>query len=59
MNLPAGRVPDVRGMGARDAMYLLEEAGCRVELTGRGKVTRQSIRPGTKANGQYVKLRLG
>ena len=59
LNLPAGRIPDVRGMGARDAMYLLEGLGCRVELRGRGQVTRQSIRPGTKADRQYVRLTLG
>ena len=59
LNVPAGRLPDVRGMGARDAMFLLEDLGCRVELKGRGKVKRQSIKPGTKANGQYVRLTLG
>jgi len=58
-NIPAGRVPDVRGMGVRDAMYLLESKGCRVDVRGRGKVKRQSIKPGTKANGQFVKLTLG
>lgn len=59
LNIVAGRVPDVRGMGARDAMYLLEDIGCRVDLRGAGRVRLQSIRPGTKANGQYVKLTLG
>ncbi|MFK8055711.1 MAG: penicillin-binding protein [Saprospiraceae bacterium] len=58
-NIPAGRIPDVRGMGIRDAMYLLESRGCRVDVRGRGQVKRQSIRPGTKANGQFVKLTLG
>jgi cell division protein FtsI (penicillin-binding protein 3) len=58
-NIPAGRVPDVRGMGVRDAMFLLESKGCRVDVRGRGKVKRQSIKPGTKANGQFVKLTLG
>ncbi len=58
-NIPAGRIPDVRGMGVRDAMYLLESKGCRVDVRGRGKVKRQSIKPGTKANGQFVKLTLG
>lgn len=49
-------IPDVRGMGARDAVYLLEKAGARVKLEGTGKVRRQSIRPGTDANGQHVKI---
>ncbi|MGN0222004.1 MAG: penicillin-binding protein [Prevotella sp.] len=43
-----GRVPDVVGMGARDAVYLLENAGLRVRVEGRGKVERQSISPGGK-----------
>ena len=58
VNVPAGRVPDVRGMGLRDAMYLLEDVGCTVDLSGQGKVVKQSIRPGTRANGQHVKLTL-
>ena len=41
-----GTVPDVRGMGARDAVYLLEQSGVRVRLKGRGKVKEQSLMPG-------------
>lgn len=41
------QVPDVTGMGARDAVYLLESRGLKVRLTGRGKVVKQSIAPGT------------
>ncbi len=41
-----GRVPDVTGMGARDAVYLLEECGLKVRIVGRGKVERQSLDPG-------------
>ncbi len=59
LEISPGYLPDVRGMGARDAMYLLENLGCRVDIRGRGLITRQSIAPGTKANGQYVKLTLG
>lgn len=40
------RMPDLFGMGARDAVYLLESAGIRVKITGKGKVKRQSISPG-------------
>jgi cell division protein FtsI (penicillin-binding protein 3) len=40
-------VPDVRGMGLRDALYLLENAGLRVQTKGSGTVRRQSIAPGT------------
>ena len=49
-------VPDVTGMGARDAVYLMENAGLRVRLQGSGRVIRQSLTPGTRANGQQVAL---
>lgn len=39
-------VPDVTGMGARDAVYLLESRGIKVRLHGRGKVTGQSLPSG-------------
>ncbi len=41
-------VPDVTGMGARDAVYALESRGVRVRLQGRGKVKTQSLQPGHK-----------
>lgn len=41
-------VPDVREMGARDAVYLLEKSGLRVNLSGAGKVVSQSFPPGQK-----------
>jgi cell division protein FtsI (penicillin-binding protein 3) len=40
-------VPDVTGMGARDAVYLLESIGVKTKLRGRGKVRSQSIYAGT------------
>lgn len=43
-----GAVPNVTGMGLKDALYLLENAGLRVEIRGTGKVTTQSIPGGTK-----------
>ena len=39
-------VPDVSGMGARDAVYMLETRGIKVRMTGRGKVHEQSLAPG-------------
>ena len=52
-------VPDVKGMGARDAVYALESRGLKVKLEGRGKVTSQSIQPNTKIiKGQTIKLKL-
>ncbi len=40
------RMPDVRGMGARDAVYLIESKGVKTHITGRGKVVKQSLEPG-------------
>ncbi len=43
-------IPDVKGMTARDAVFLLEQRGLKVKLNGRGKVKSQSLNPGQKAN---------
>lgn len=45
--LPAKTIPDVRGMGLRDALNCLENRGVRVTAKGRGRVMAQSILPGT------------
>lgn len=45
------RVPNVVGMGARDAVFLLESRGLKVSLEGVGKVVAQSI----PANSNLVK----
>ncbi len=41
-------VPEVIGMGLRDAVYVLENAGLRVRFSGRGTVKSQSLSPGTR-----------
>ncbi|MBR5349721.1 MAG: transpeptidase family protein [Prevotella sp.] len=52
-------VPDVTGMGARDAVYLLENRGVRVKIEGRGKVMAQSLPAGHKINkGEICSLKL-
>jgi cell division protein FtsI (penicillin-binding protein 3) len=43
-----GLVPNVVSMGAKDAIYLLENAGLRVRLLGRGSVRQQSVAPGSR-----------
>jgi cell division protein FtsI (penicillin-binding protein 3) len=54
-----GIVPDVRGMGASNAIFLLENAGLQVKIKGIGKVKTQSLDPGTKYRpGQTVYLTL-
>jgi cell division protein FtsI (penicillin-binding protein 3) len=42
-------VPNVMGMGLRDALYILENRGLRVRVQGSGMVRRQSLPPGTRA----------
>lgn len=52
-------MPNVRGMGLKDAIYLLENMGLKVAVKGRGKVTMQSVAPGTAlAKGITVVLEL-
>lgn len=41
-------VPDVCGMGARDAVYLMESRGIKARINGRGVVVSQSLAPGTR-----------
>jgi cell division protein FtsI (penicillin-binding protein 3) len=41
-------VPNVVDMGLKDALFLLENAGLKVIVKGRGKVTSQSISPGSR-----------
>ncbi len=58
-SLKTGIMPNVVGMGAKDAVYLLEKAGLKVNIAGVGKVTRQSIPSGNKyLKGQTVALQL-
>ena len=42
-----GTVPDITGMGARDAIFCMESRGIRTRIHGRGKVIKQSLMPGT------------
>ena len=43
-------MPDVIGMGARDAVYLIESRGVKCKLQGRGHIVKQSI-----PAGNYIK----
>jgi len=42
-------VPDLKGMGAKDAVFILENMGLKVQVIGRGKVYSQNMKPGTFA----------
>lgn len=41
-------MPNVVGMGLKDALFLLESRGLKVSFSGRGSVRYQSIAPGTR-----------
>lgn len=52
-------MPDIKGMGLKDALFLLENRKMKVVFRGRGKVTNQSIEPGAYvSNNQTVTLEL-
>ncbi len=52
-------VPDVTGMGLKDAVYILENSGMQVTVQGKGKVASQSIEAGTRVvKGQNIILQL-
>ena len=48
LDIRKGIMPNVKEMGLRDALYILENMTLKVEVKGYGKVLRQSIVPGTK-----------
>ena len=52
-------VPNVKGMGLRDALYLLENSGLKVGVSGVGTVRQQSLTPGGRVRkGSYVHIEL-
>ncbi|WP_162416942.1 penicillin-binding protein [Cyclobacterium roseum] len=52
-------VPDVSGMTLRDALYILENKGLRVQHSGKGRVRSQSLASGSQfESDQVIKLTL-
>ena len=52
-------VPNVLGMSAQDAVFLLENSGLKVQLRGRGMIKKQSVAPGEVVRrGQQITLEL-
>lgn len=41
------KIPNVTGMSAKDAVYILEKMGLRTQINGKGTVRQQSISPGS------------
>lgn len=62
IRLPKSKVPNVVGMGLRDAIYQLESLGLRVVAKGRGTVRSQSANPGEpviKGSTVYLEMSRG
>jgi cell division protein FtsI (penicillin-binding protein 3) len=54
INIIPGEMPNVIGMSARDAVYMLEKQGLQVTLKGYGKVTSQSLPQGSGYNKEQM-----
>lgn len=58
-NPTKGVMPNIAGMGLKDAMYLIGNAGLKARVKGSGKVVRQSIVPGSRiGKGLMVEIEL-
>ena len=59
INIRQQVMPNVRGMGLKDAIYLLENMGVKISVKGKGKIISQSVAPGTAlAKGITIMLEL-
>ena len=60
VEVKAAQIPNVKGMLLDDAIYLLENAGLKVQFIGKGKVQTQSLPAGSTAGkGMVIYLQLG
>ncbi len=58
-NFKEGIVPNVIGMGLQDALYILENNGMKVKISGHGTVKRQSVSPGNNVRSNpYIYIEL-
>jgi len=53
-----GEVPNLKGLGLRDATYVLESLGMDAEVDGIGKVYKQSVSPGRMITEKSIKIYL-
>jgi len=57
--MEAGKVPDLIGMGLKDALYILGNAGFKVSVNGKGKVVNQSLAAGEQlSKDQLISIEL-
>jgi cell division protein FtsI (penicillin-binding protein 3) len=60
MNVSKAVMPNIKGMGLKDVVYMLENMGLKVKANGKGKVLVQSIQAGTAlTKGMTVYVELG
>lgn len=60
VNVSGNKIPDVKGMGLKDAVYILESIGLHVQVEGFGKVIEQSIPPNENINNhKKIVIKLG
>lgn len=58
-NISSNSVPNVYGMGAKDAIYILENLGMKVRIAGKGRVVSQSVSAGSPVvKSQLIALEL-
>ena len=58
-DLKIGKMPNVTGLGMKDALYLLENAGLTVTAIGKGSVKKQSLPVGMKfSKGTHITIEL-
>ena len=54
-----GSMPQLKGLGLKDAVYLCENIGLKLNVKGKGRVEDQSIAAGTPiAKGQIINISL-
>jgi hypothetical protein len=59
VNITLTTIPDLKGMGLKDAVYILEHSKLKVKIIGKGRVQSQSLQPGTKLiEGESITLQL-
>ena len=58
-DLKSGFIPDLRGMGIQDVLFLLENSGLTVHFSGKGTIKKQSLKKGKRfKNGSEIILEL-
>lgn len=58
-DLKSGFIPNLKGMGIQDVLFLLENSGLKVKFSGKGTIKNQSLKKGKRfKNGNEITLEL-